>query len=156
MKVIALQYYFGFCHTPSWISHRCTYVVLISGICLMISNAEHLSYAYWSSAMSSGKSGIFLLFFNGIYLWVQRWNHLLGNIFLTVSVHVTDCHSWTFIHLTPKRHTEPVMWHNTQMLWCEPRISQEPTMSTHWADVTQHLPSRWGGGSYTQKPEDKP
>ena len=25
-RIIALQYCFGFCHTPTWISHRYTYV----------------------------------------------------------------------------------------------------------------------------------
>ena len=25
-RIIALQYWFGFCHTSTWISHRCTYV----------------------------------------------------------------------------------------------------------------------------------
>lgn len=47
------------------------------------------------------------------------------------------------------------MWHNTQMLWCEPSISQGPTVSTHWTNVTSTSPpqggtGRGGGGSYTR------
>ena len=37
------------------------------------------------------------------------------------------------------------LWHNTQMGWREPSISQEPTVPTHWANVTQHLPSTGQG-----------
>lgn len=38
------------------------------------------------------------------------------------------------------------MWHNTQMLWCEPSISQEPTVSTHWTNVTSTSPPQGGAG----------